>query len=103
MPAPAAFAPLVAVLVHLAFGGQRYVDQMMATPGLVATLVMILEEDGSQGAGDAVRHARWQVRGEVLLLFGLVCRRGRKAAQSLLSQGGAPLSKSHNKQVKLNK
>jgi len=87
LPAPAAFAPLVAILIHLAFGGQEFIDEILGTPDLVGTLLMILEEDGSRGAADGVRHARWQVRSEVLMLLGILCREGKKVAQSLLSQG----------------
>jgi hypothetical protein len=87
MPAPAAFAPLVGILIHLAFGGQQFINEILGTPDLVTALLMILEEDGSRGAADVVRHARWKVRSNVLMLFSIMCREGKKVAQSLLSQG----------------
>ena len=91
MPIPAAYPTLLAILIHLAQGGEQYVDEILATPGLVETLLSFLGEVGSRVAsGDAMRHAKWRARGKVLALIALLCARGRKAAQSLLSQGGQP-------------
>jgi len=93
MPAPAAFHPLLTALVHLARGGEQYIDEILETPGLTATLLSILAEDGGRGAAEVVRHAKWRIGGEVLALFAVVCGRGRKTAQSLLSQGGCIVEK----------
>ena len=91
MPFPAAYPHLLAILIHLAQGGEQYVDEISKTPGLVETLLLFLGDDGSRvESGDAMRHAKWRARGKVLALFALLCARGRTAAQSLLSQGGQP-------------